>query len=197
MKSFALLLVPATTFAASINLPRDLTPASSLPSGWQYAGCSVDAVSPRSLSQASTISNTDNSADSCIAFCSSKGYNVAGTEYSSECYCGSALPTAADEASCNMPCSSDASQACGGPSRLSVYYNPSASTSMNPGVAGWVSGGCIKDDVQDRTLPDLKQVDGPMAVAKCVAACQASGYVLGGVEVSILPNAHRYQKADT
>ena len=185
------LLSPATTFAASIFLPRDVSPAeaSSLPTGLTYSGCFVDSVSARSLNSARTYDNSGLTAASCVAFCSSQGYSVAGTEYSAECYCGSTLPAeAGDASSCNMPCSGDSTQACGGPDRLSVYaqggdaFEPCGT---NPGVGGFVSTGCVADSQAQRTLPNFTPVDGEMTVAKCVSACQAGGYSYAGTEVCI------------
>jgi hypothetical protein len=48
--------------------------------------------------------NTNNSALSCIATCSAAGYNLAGTEYSDECYCDNALVNAATRASTDAEC---------------------------------------------------------------------------------------------
>lgn len=188
MKSLILFLAPATTFAATIRLPRDaapaLAPASTLPSGWQYAQCRIDAVNPRSLSLAGNY-DTAMTGETCIAFCASKGYNVAGTEYSRECYCGVSLPALApSESDCNMPCGGNSGQVCGGPARLTVYQNTAqGGPAVNPGVDGWTSGGCVADSVQDRTLPQWANTDGPMTVAGCIAACKAGGFSLAGVEV--------------
>ena len=56
---------------------------------------------------------------------------------------GSALTAAGD---CNMPCSGNATQACGGPDRLTLFHNtvrqPPAGPVVNPGPAGWASLGC-------------------------------------------------------
>lgn len=194
MKSLAFLLVPATTFAASIHYPRDdpqsssLAPASDLPSGWKYAGCSVDNLNPRSLPLAFYRDSFGMTGETCIAFCNSKGYNVAGTEYSSECYCGTVLPSLAQESDCSMACSGDSSEACGGPARLTVYNNVvQGAPEVNPGVDGWISYGCVADSVQSRTLSDGVQVQGPLTVANCVSACQAANYAFAGVEVRTIP----------
>ena len=185
------LLAPATTLAASVFLPRDFSPPDDLPKGWYYSGCFVDSVSARSLDSAGTFDNTGLTAASCIAFCSDLGYTVVGTEYSAECYCGGTLPADnAGDSTCNMPCSGDATQACGGPDRLSVYFEGGDAifepTGTNPGVGGWASGGCVADSQGQRTLPNFTPVDGAMTVAKCVSACQAGGYSYAGTEVRIL-----------
>lgn len=186
------LLAPATTFAASIFLPRDVSPPDTLPKGWRYSGCYVDSVSARSLDSDRTFDNNGMTAASCIAFCSSEGYSLAGTEYTAECYCGLSLPAVpGDPSSCNMPCSGDSTQACGGPDRLSVYAQGGDAmlvTVTNPGIGGWVSGGCVADSQGQRTLPIYTPIDSSMSVAKCVAACQAGGYTQAGTEVGTLYN---------
>ncbi len=59
----------------------------------------------------------------CVAYCSSKGWSIAGTEYGGQCYCGNSLITATkiDEASCSMACEGDGKQTCGGGWALSLY----------------------------------------------------------------------------
>jgi hypothetical protein len=80
-----------------------------------------------------------------------------------------------------MPCAGDASEACGGPDRLTTY----TSFTTNPGPAGWTSLGCYTDSVQARTLTVLEQVPGgtdAMTPEACTSTCAAAGYKYAGVE---------------
>jgi hypothetical protein len=43
---------------------------------------------------------------------------------------------------CNMPCAGNATEACGGPYLLNVFYSGQALPSTNPGPAGWNLLGC-------------------------------------------------------
>lgn len=54
--------------------------------GWGYDGCGTDNYYSRILTGASQ-SNDQMTNEACVAFCDSKGFSVAGTEYSRECYC--------------------------------------------------------------------------------------------------------------
>lgn len=105
--------------------------------------------------QVRDVGRTINSADTtdakmtnemCTQFCFGKGFPYAGTEYTSECYCGSSLATGgvqAPAADCGMTCGGNATQPCGGPGRLTLWKTSQvAGPSVNPGVNGWVSGGC-------------------------------------------------------
>lgn len=56
------------------------TTTSSLPAGWSYIGCLIDGGGARILLQDSE-SITANTPQSCISFCSSNGYTMAGVEY--------------------------------------------------------------------------------------------------------------------
>lgn len=64
----------------------------------------------------------------CAAFCMDAGFPYSGTEYSSQCFCSSSLPTQGSSSSCNMACAGDSSQICGGPNALSVIYTAPVST---------------------------------------------------------------------
>jgi hypothetical protein len=72
--------------------------------------------------------NVDSSAlttEICLSSCKAMGMPYAGTEYSGECYCGTFLnpgsvPTTSDQ--CNMPCSGNPSETCGGSRILNLYY---------------------------------------------------------------------------
>jgi hypothetical protein len=55
-----------------------------------------------------------------------KGYNMAGVEYSSECYCGSsyrggALPPVAPISQCQYACAGNPSLTCGGSWGIQIY----------------------------------------------------------------------------
>ena len=64
-----------------------------------------------------------------IAFCKNacfkEGYKYSGVEYANECFCGNKMPKtiAPKQSDCNMDCSGDKSQKCGGPNRMNVYLS--------------------------------------------------------------------------
>lgn len=86
--------------------------------------------------------------ESCVAFCTQNNYIYAGTEYSSECYCGNTITAGAGPApvaDCSMACSGNANEPCGGPNRLNIFTSgatPPAGPVTNPGVGGYASIGC-------------------------------------------------------
>jgi hypothetical protein len=90
--------------------------------GYTYAGCFKD-TRDRVLTgdirpNLGSVSNTN-----CVAHCKSKGYNLAGTEYGGQCYCGDSLTGSSqlDESECDLACEDDKAQVCGGGWALSLY----------------------------------------------------------------------------
>lgn len=111
-----------------------------LPSGWTALGCVTDAPAPsRALYQSHTDAALTPAA--CMKSCTASGYDLAGTQFSKECWCGGALNSTggagktAAASDCNMPCAGDASQTCGGNYRMNLYgftNSTSSATSATP-----------------------------------------------------------------
>ncbi|KAF2670397.1 hypothetical protein BT63DRAFT_361994, partial [Microthyrium microscopicum] len=59
----------------------------------------------------------------CVAYCSTMGFSIAGTECAGQCFCGNTISQSQpiSEAACNMPCEDDSSQICGGSAALSLF----------------------------------------------------------------------------
>ena len=94
-----------------------------------------------------------------------------------ECYCDNSVQNnnglAPDvNVGCNMPCSANAGETCGGSNRLNAY-------AAGP---GWVQLGCFSDQPYSRTLMNPGSYTGDLTVESCLGSCQASDYVYTGVE---------------
>ncbi|KAM7223227.1 putative fungistatic metabolite [Rhypophila decipiens] len=179
LASFFLFSSLSTTLA-------QLTPPANLPGAWTYQGCYTD-VAGRTIGAAGYADAVGMTNQACIAFCSSKGFQYAGTEYSQECFCGESLAPAATVAAgdCTMACSGNATQPCGGPSRLSLFYSSApVGPQPNPGVNGFTYMGCYSEGTTGRTLthPITTITNAEMTVGLCTAACHTAGYILAGVE---------------
>ncbi|KAK5663389.1 hypothetical protein OQA88_3817 [Cercophora sp. LCS_1] len=172
---------------ASLSLAQLSIPT--LPGSWTSQGCWTD-VPGRTIGAAGYANGTDMTIESCIGFCETRGFPYAGVEYSVECFCGSTLaPAAAQVAStdCSMPCSGDATQPCGGPSRLNLFHTTAViGPQVNPGVNGFTHMGCYSEGTTGRALthgvPGSVVPGGEMTVEKCTAACLAANFLLAGVE---------------
>jgi hypothetical protein len=69
----------------------DLTPATvQLPAGWTTYGVVSEGQNGRLLST-QLYSSSDNTVEKCANACKDAGFTIAGTEYSSECFCGNSF----------------------------------------------------------------------------------------------------------
>ncbi|KAL4228623.1 hypothetical protein ACF0H5_011671 [Mactra antiquata] len=89
-----------------------------------YIGCFVDKVD-RVLPGPRTDDLKNQTSVNCIKLCRSRNYAYAGTEYGQSCHCGNDYtkyginPVA--ESHCNMPCTGNNQEKCGGVWYISVY----------------------------------------------------------------------------
>ncbi|KAK6068607.1 WSC domain-containing protein [Seiridium cupressi] len=168
--------------ASSRIIPRDLQIPTDLPNNWTYVGCYIDNLDGRALSLDSFSNATTMTDQGCILFCMDRGYPFAGTEYGAECYCGEKVDEAATKATdseCSVACAGDATLACGGGNRLSVFTGPVSEPVPPAPIDGWADAG--------RTLTYGAQVAGgasAMTNELCTAACSTAGYSLAGTEYS-------------
>ncbi|OCF56169.1 hypothetical protein L486_06110 [Kwoniella mangroviensis CBS 10435] len=90
---------------------------------WEKQGC-IQEVSGRALNAASLVTD-DMTLEKCTSFCSASGFTFAGLEYGSECYCGNSLANGATldafSTQCNMACSGNKGEICGGPNGITLY----------------------------------------------------------------------------
>ena len=165
-----------TTTTTTTTTPATFspTPSQDVGNGWVYLGC-ANETNPRALNQAATADNNAMTVESCQAFCNTNNYGLAGVEYGHECYCGNALQSysALGFTGCNMACSGNTSEICGGRSRISVYnlttYVPPTTVKS---VGTYVSQGCYLEATTGRLLsgPSYTNKTG-MTVESCVAFC--------------------------
>ncbi|PIA82429.1 putative fungistatic metabolite [Cercospora beticola] len=105
-----------------------------IPSGWTSLGCYTDSAGARSLPVGMGVPGDYNNMtiEGCLTACGNEGFSYAGIEYSRECYCANSVHNggscASDQSTCNMKCTGNRGQTCGGPDRLNVYYAGSDSS---------------------------------------------------------------------
>lgn len=121
-----------TTVTASGPAPTSVSGAS-VAAGWSYYGCYSDSLGNGDRVMTGiefadvgqhAVTNTK-----CVAYCSERGYSMAGTEYGGQCFCANTLTSGSselDETKCDMPCEGGESETCGGSLALSVYSKSSS-----------------------------------------------------------------------
>uniref|UniRef100_A0A3B3SB58 WSC domain containing 1 n=1 Tax=Paramormyrops kingsleyae TaxID=1676925 RepID=A0A3B3SB58_9TELE len=87
-----------------------------------YIGCFLDDAKGRALKGAVFYDFRKMTSTMCQDTCSESGYQFAGLEYGSECYCGNRVGSSrVREEDCNLDCKGERGSPCGGVGRLSVY----------------------------------------------------------------------------
>jgi hypothetical protein len=188
----------ATSATPSSTLVNTATAtATGLPPGFEYKGCYVDGPGYRIMGNQRPDSN-DMTISSCSRACANLGYTVAGMEYSTQCFCDNMLredaTLATADTQCNMPCSGNEEEKCGGPNRLSVWSSDDPVKVVGkpkplPNVGGWTYQGCISDPQLpagttdwDRPFPwKLVNTTGN-SPEWCLGQCAKFGYMGAGME---------------
>ncbi|KAI8608903.1 WSC domain-containing protein [Chytriomyces sp. MP71] len=140
-------------------------------------GCFQDSATIQaSLKEVSLSSVTQ---ESCYNACAAAGYALGGAEFTSQCFCFNSLPPKQLSANqCNMPCSGDASQTCGGSWAMTVVSNGSV-----PPPPQVIIVGCFQDSASLQA--SSKQVSlNSVTPENCLNACVSAGYTFGGAEYS-------------
>ena len=115
---------------------------------WAYEGCYSDSGSPRALTHG--LTNANKTVEGALAACKTGGYSLCGIEYGGQTWGGNALSSGSSEigyGACDMSCSGDASQLCGGPNAIDLYtvsnMTMSASVAVSAAVPVLVSAASL------------------------------------------------------
>ena len=123
--------VPYTTQAQT---PLPSSTASSLPLGWDYEGCYNDLFPHARVLSLEQPYNMNLTVQACVWSCFRLGYSISGLEYHNQCFCGNSIlngGTLADwDFDCNMTCSGNKMEICGGNNTLSIYSNRTLTASQ-------------------------------------------------------------------
>ncbi|KAI4115242.1 MAG: hypothetical protein LQ345_004126 [Seirophora villosa] len=91
-------------------------------------GCyngTISSTTKPLLNAASTSLPTTNSAESCVGYCATRGFAVAGMDNGSACRCGASLSSDAEELTlgeCNVVCAGNKREFCGGKEGKTTVY---------------------------------------------------------------------------
>lgn len=104
------------------NPPVSLTGGTQQPkhAAGTYLGCFNDPNNPFDLDGYLERSGS-NTPQGCVQTCYDQGFPFAGVQYGQSCLCGNSYGNHGTSDRCNMPCTGDPSQVCGGYNSNSVY----------------------------------------------------------------------------
>ncbi|KAK0113502.1 hypothetical protein ONS96_014365 [Cadophora gregata f. sp. sojae] len=145
---------------------------------WRAQGCYSDTVDVRTLPNYHATT-TGLTVQECVQ--AAAGYKYAGVEYGYECWFGNELSsiTTKQSSGCNMPCSGDSSELCGGNLHINIYLNEAYTLkpTVLPSSGPFKSQGCFADDSNARLLNSGSFTDATgMTVARCVSLAGSSKY---------------------
>ncbi|KAF3811697.1 LysM domain-containing protein [Colletotrichum gloeosporioides] len=136
----------------------------------QPYGC-FSEVSTRALSYAGLTGQTGMTVEFCAVYCmAEKGRQLFGVQFGGECWCGDSLTVGSvkvADGDCNMPCTGNAEQRCGGSERLHVYGRGGAAP------LAYKYHGCYTEGTNTRALGIARLESASLTVAQCAQYCLA------------------------
>ncbi|RAK74413.1 uncharacterized protein BO72DRAFT_515847 [Aspergillus fijiensis CBS 313.89] len=108
-----------TTTSSASSTPTQPTQVDS----FSFLGCYSDQESPRVLVADSKEDATGMTVEACVSLAKAGAWRYAGVEYSRQCFVGNTIHdgTAYSDSDCNMLCSGNAGETCGGGNRVQIY----------------------------------------------------------------------------
>lgn len=142
---------------------------------YTLVGCWTELASGRALNQLhqDTVHMTN---ERCASIC--EGFRYFGTQFSSECYCGSHVAKNTKSApleDCYMTCAGDTASYCGGSGSLELYMNPDVvggDPEQPIGAGDFVWSGCRSEPSGARALSDKATAGSGMTNAVCADFCK-------------------------
>eukprot|EP00879_Flechtneria_rotunda_P010453 GHRR01010929.1.p1 GENE.GHRR01010929.1~~GHRR01010929.1.p1 ORF type:complete len:962 (+),score=236.94 GHRR01010929.1:64-2949(+) len=151
-----------------------------------YLGCVQDGPGPRAVPNLVEASDFV-TLERCAARAKARGQTIYGVEYSRECYAGrdkAAAMVYGLSTNCNMKCSGNSSQTCGGRNALSLYQLADYTMPSMDDTAATYQG-CFQDaDGVDRRMTPL-WTDDRMTIGYCAYLAKSEGYSIFGVQFAV------------
>ncbi|EFQ28557.1 WSC domain-containing protein [Colletotrichum graminicola] len=182
--AFAASAFLAQVTATTIELPPcldDFQP-------FAYSGCFQEkgTLGEPVLDFRSSSNQSENTVEKCVADCKGNSYRYAGLTYYGVCYCGQTVNSPSlPEASCNMPCTANSSETCGGDGAFSIWQDTTFPSSTGVTINDYESIGCYTDDTDHgRTIAERQDqvAFDTMTPSSCLQACADDGYPFAGLE---------------
>jgi hypothetical protein len=200
----------ALSVSFNANLAAAAAQNAALVASWTNQGCYGDNYPTRIIAAASTTAS-GMTVETCVSFCNTGGYSVAGVEYSTECYCANSILTdgstygTTGQTGCTFACGGNANEVCGGSNYLNVYSKgktvstttpvattsstSSTSTSSTSSAAAYTplptaaSGYTFKGCYLDNSSRTLAtQMSNANSVEACISSCSTAGFTYAGLE---------------
>ncbi|KAH8884169.1 WSC-domain-containing protein [Thozetella sp. PMI_491] len=153
-----------------------------------YSGCFSNPGNPNALSWQTDLSFNSVTVESCVAECKGNGYRYAGVIYGGYCFCGQTVVGGSllDDKQCNIPCTGNSSETCGGENKISIYQDPTfPKPSDSTTISDYVSLGCWTDGGNYGKALNIGMSSpsgDAVTTESCLQACKNGGYPFAGTE---------------
>ncbi len=108
----------------SVNLPAEANGDTTVlycGPGYSYVGCFTDQPNRDLSGPSERLDTAGDVLERCVDFCRGQGQFFAGLQYGDQCFCGNTFDHYGPATNCNMPCTYDPGETCGGTWANSVY----------------------------------------------------------------------------
>ncbi|KAI8810016.1 WSC domain-containing protein [Cladochytrium replicatum] len=156
-----------------------------LSNGWGYKGC----FGPGELGgdPLPTVHQyaSDMTVETCLAFCESANFPLAGLQYGSVCFCASAIASYsvpfAESVCAENPCPGSLGDYCGPSSTFTNLVYSRQSIPKSNLATGWNYTGCYVD-TSSRMLSLYSEATTTMSVESCIQTCSDRDYIYAAVQ---------------
>ncbi|KAJ3314128.1 hypothetical protein HDU76_002467 [Blyttiomyces sp. JEL0837] len=153
-----------------------------------YLGCYYDDPKASSRPMEYTVSLNDNNltSEKCTTICKNAGYNFAGVENGSQCFCSKKPPgnIILPANFCDTPCTGNNLAKCGGTHSMNVFQVGCFNGGCSP-TGAW-NFGCRQDLVDGSSNHVMEYTvslnDPDLSIEKCMSECQSAGFAFVGLE---------------
>ncbi|KAI0631805.1 hypothetical protein C8Q77DRAFT_1219134 [Trametes polyzona] len=162
---------------------------------WESLGCITDNVNTRTLTVGVNVPGPF-TVEGCTQACFNDNFPLAGVEFATQCFCDTAIQNGGASApltDCNMACSGNSSEFCGGPNRLNGGGGGGGGGPTPIDVAPvktglptpWSYAACYVDNAFGRIFANQLPDNPAVTVESCIASCQSQNFTLAGLEFGV------------
>ncbi|KAI0667510.1 hypothetical protein C8Q78DRAFT_1105323 [Trametes maxima] len=160
---------------------------------WESLGCFNDSVNARVLAVGVNVPGPF-TVEGCTTACQNANFPLAGMEFAGQCFCDTQIenggaPTPAGD--CNMACTGNSTQLCGGPNRLNGGGGGGGATPIDVAPvkkglpAPWTYAACYVDNAFGRVMSTQLPDNQGVTVESCIASCESQNFTLAGLEFGV------------
>ncbi|KAK8038020.1 hypothetical protein PG994_014787 [Apiospora phragmitis] len=185
----------------AIQWVPELSPCTASFAPFTSLGCYNDTGSDEDLPMRSAANQYNMTQEDCWAICKGNAFRLAGLTYGGVCYCGPSIQVdQVDSSYCDMSCSGDANEQCGGSGYMTIFEDTTFPDAAGLTINDYTPIGCWADNLTDgRALgyPQDQLSGDTLTTEMCIQACLDAGFPYAGTEYASQCYCGVVQMSDT